>query len=296
MPKSHKPRSGSKQFIPHRRAKKKAGKIRAWPSSEGVLGFAGYKAGMIHYTYQDTNPKSAHKGKTLTAPGTVVEVPPLKVVGVKVYKKATHGYNSIGVAKNKGELEKLKGDLLRLLVQTQPALAGLPKKNGELFELPVGGDFESQLAIAKEKLGSELTLSDIFNDGDLVDVTSVTRGQGFQGPVKKFGLKVFREKMEKSYRKPGHIGSGMTPTRVPWYAPMGGKIGYHQRTELNKRIVSINNGLDKKEFPRYGLVGDNYLILSGSVPGPRKRLIRMKPAIRPPAKSRAKPEILQIVR
>jgi len=76
---------------------------------------------------------------------------------------------------------------------------------------------------------------------------------------------------------------------------MAGKIGYHQRTEINKMVLAINKGLDKKEFARYGMLGENYLILDGSIPGPRKRLIRVKPAMRPPAKSHGLPEILQIV-
>lgn len=295
MPRTHKPRAGSKQFIPHKRAKKETCKVRSWPSAEGIIGFAGYKAGMVHYLYKDTNPKSATKGKTLQAAGTVIEVPPMKVISVNVYKRHVHGYRSIGRAKTIGDLEKLKGDILRLVVETRPAKAGLSKKKPETFELALGGDYDAQLAIAKEKVGRDLLISDIFKDGDLLDVTSVTRGHGFEGPVKKFGLKVFREKMEKSYRKAGSIGTGMTPTRVPWYAPMGGKIGYHQRTELNKRVIAINTGLDKNEFPRYGLVSENYVILSGSVPGSRKRLIRMKPSIRPPVKSRSAPDILKIV-
>ncbi len=294
MPRTHKPRAGSRQFIPHKRAKSESCKVRSWPAGEGLLGFAGYKAGMVHFLYRDTDPNSASQGRSISAPATVIEVPPLKVVAVNLYKKKTHGYDSAGMIEEKKKLEKAEADKLTLLVETQPALAGLPKKKSERFEIPVGGDFSAQLEFAKEKLGEEITVADVFENGDYVDVTAVTKGKGFQGPVKKFGIKILREKTEKSYRHAGHIGGGLTPTKTPWYAPMGGKIGYNQRTELNKQIVAVNQGIEKKEFPHYGLLGEHYILLAGSVPGPRKRLIRMRPAIRPSEKKKL--EEIEVVR
>ena len=73
---------------------------------------------------------------------------------------------------------------------------------------------------------------------------------------------------------------------------MPGQMGYHQRTEYNKLILKISDNLDeinpKSGFKGYGLVRTKYILLDGSVPGPRKRLI----ILRKPKKERR--EVVQI--
>ncbi|MEM0330177.1 MAG: 50S ribosomal protein L3 [Archaeoglobaceae archaeon] len=63
-------------------------------------------------------------------------------------------------------------------------------------------------------------------------------------------------------------------------------MGFHQRLEFNKRIIKIgNNGEEitpKGGFPHYGVVRGNYVLISGTVPGTVKRLVRIRDAIRPP--------------
>jgi large subunit ribosomal protein L3 len=65
-------------------------------------------------------------------------------------------------------------------------------------------------------------------------------------------------------------------------------MGYHQRTEYNKRILKI--GIDGKEvtpkggFIKYGEVKGTYAIIDGSLPGPAKRLVRLRYPVRPPTK------------
>ncbi len=76
--------------------------------------------------------------------------------------------------------------------------------------------------------------------------------------------------------------------RVLYTVPRAGQMGYHQRTEFNKRIIKI--GKEGREvtpeggFLRYGLIRGPYVLLSGSVPGPAKRLIRLRYPARPPKK------------
>ena len=71
--------------------------------------------------------------------------------------------------------------------------------------------------------------------------------------------------------------------------PRAGQMGFHQRTEYNKRILKIGeNGSEitpEGGFPHYGVVRNEFVLVSGSVPGSVKRLIRMRDAIRPPAKT-----------
>ena len=75
-----------------------------------------------------------------------------------------------------------------------------------------------------------------------------------------------------------------SPGYVRPTVPQAGQMGYHQRTEYNKRVLKI--GKDGGEitpnggFLHYGVVKNSYLILHGSVPGPIKRLIRLRDATR----------------
>jgi large subunit ribosomal protein L3 len=66
--------------------------------------------------------------------------------------------------------------------------------------------------------------------------------------------------------------------------PKAGQMGYHKRTELNKMVMKIG---DKPEevnpscgFPQYGFVKNDYVVLKGSVPGPAKRLVKLRLAVR----------------
>jgi large subunit ribosomal protein L3 len=74
------------------------------------------------------------------------------------------------------------------------------------------------------------------------------------------------------------------PNWIQATVPQAGQVGYHQRTEYNKRVLKIG---DKGEeitpaggFPQYGVVKNSYVMLHGSIPGPAKRLVSMRDAIR----------------
>lgn len=79
---------------------------------------------------------------------------------------------------------------------------------------------------------------------------------------------------------------------------MPGQMGYHQRTEYNKRILKIGNNGDeitpKGGFLHYGVIRNNYVVLKGSVQGPAKRLIVLRRAIRPQEPLIKVPEITYI--
>ena len=132
-------------------------------------------------------------------------------------------------------------------------------------------------------LGKEIKPSDVFREGELVDVISITKGKGTAGPVKRFGVKIQTRKAQKKRRHVGSLGSER-PGKVLWTVPQAGQLGFFRRTEFNKRVLKI--GEDGKEitpkagFKRYGVVKSNYIIVEGSVPGPKKRLIMLRPAIR----------------
>ncbi|MFB6172125.1 MAG: 50S ribosomal protein L3, partial [Haloarculaceae archaeon] len=83
------------------------------------------------------------------------------------------------------------------------------------------------------------------------------------------------------------------PSRVRSTVPQQGQTGYHQRTELNKRVIAIDeDGVTPDGgFVNYGDVGGPYVLVKGSVPGPTKRLVRFRPAVRPSDSPRLDPEV-----
>ncbi len=298
MPTIRSPRRGSLQFWPRKKAKKIIPRIRSWAKSkEGkILGFLGYKAGMTHINMRD-NSESVNKGNMISVPVTVIECPPLRILGIRFYKKRDDVLNPLSMLlsskidkelarkiKIKKSQEPKEFDDLRLVVYSQPKLIGIGKKKPDLFELEISGDKETKLKIAKEYLDKEIKLNDVFNEGNFVDVHGVTTGKGFQGTVKRYGVIIRQHKSEKTKRGIGTLGA-WTPKRVSYTVPQPGKMGYHLRTEYNKWLLKTGDKPEeinpKGGFLHYGLIKNNYLLLKGSIPGPVKRPIILTEPIRP---------------
>lgn len=308
------PRRGSLAFSPRKRASSIIPRIRSWPDYEGepkLLGFAGYKAGMTHVIMIDDRKNSPTYGEEIVVPVTVIECPPMKVMGIRVYKNTPYGLQIAGevwtneldeylgrrlnLPKKSPDVDKLREieDIaeVRVITYTQPyKITGVPKKVPDVMEQKVGGsDINAVLDYAIEKLGKEVRISEVFQEGALIDVIAITKGKGFQGPVKRWGVITLDAKHARSskHRRVGTLGP-WTPHRVRWTVPQAGQMGFHQRTEYNKRIIKIGeNGEEitpKGGFVHYGVIRSDYVLVSGSVPGPVKRLIRMRDAIRPPQK------------
>ncbi|MCD6402873.1 MAG: 50S ribosomal protein L3 [Candidatus Aenigmarchaeota archaeon] len=325
MVRESKPRAGSLAFYPRKRARRIYPRVTSWPSSEKVkvLGFAGYKVGMGQAKILDTEKNSPTYGQEIVVPVTILEIPPLKVVGIRAYEITPQGLKILGevwdpkvkedkyvkrkvkvgrvdfeknVKKIEESLERVSS--VRLIVATQPHKAGIGKKTPEIFEIEVGGDAKEAWNFAREKLGKELSADEVFQNGELVDVIAVTKGKGTQGPVKRFGVKIQTRKAKKKRRHVGSLGSE-TPQRVLWTVPQAGQMGFQTRTELNKRILKIGSDIEnvipKGGFIRYGVLKSAYLLLEGSVPGPKKRLIRLRKAIRPTGPLTIPVEIREVI-
>ena len=309
-------------YYPRVRAKKIGADIRSWPEIEGnakIQAFAGYKVGMTHIQMTDYRKTSVTAGKTIMAPVTVVEVPPLKVISVRYYEDGDNGlkifaekkadnidkevFKRIPEIKNKNSREIELKDVsdVRLLVHTNPGLvSGIPSKTPEIFEIRVGGStMEDRIKLAEEKLGKELYFTDFTSDGSFVDTISVTKGKGFQGVVKRFGVKLLPKKNRKHRRMIGTLG----PWHPDWVrntVPQAGQVGLHQRTLHNIRVVKygkkedINDINVKGGFLNYGLVKNDYVLLYGSVSGPAKRLIKLRDPARQKVVNAEKVEITYI--
>ncbi|MFX0017676.1 MAG: 50S ribosomal protein L3 [Promethearchaeota archaeon] len=313
--KKHAPRHGSLAFLPRKRASNIKGRIRNWldkPESLNFLGFAGFKAGMTHITYIEDQKNSPYFGKELMKPVTVIEIPPLILVGIRIYNEDEYGKYVIGELYAKEINQYLKRKIntpdfenydfkrvkkkltenineyseIRGIFQTQPHLTSLPRKKPDIIEIKLNsiGDPNKEFKFATSNLGNEIRARDVLEEGELIDVIAVTKGKGFQGPVKRFGIKILTRKNSKIRRAVACIGP-WHPARVLYTVPRAGQLGYHQRTEYHKRIMLIGENEEeinpKGGYIRYGKVKGDYLLLLGSIPGPKKRLIRIRKTIRP---------------
>jgi large subunit ribosomal protein L3 len=254
--------------------------------------------------------RSPNYGKEIMRPATIIETPPMLVCAVRAYTKNAYGLQTIAEAWMKDppeELERVftlpenfnaeenlkkieenleKATKIRVIAITQPKQTGVPKKKPDVAEIEIGGgSIQQQFEYAKNLLGKTVNPAEIFKEGQYIDVIAVSTGKGFQGPVKRWGVTVLQHKGRKTKRGIATLGP-WNPHHVMYSVPRAGQMGFHQRTEYNKRILKI--GKDGKEvtpkggFIRYGIVRGPYILLDGSVPGPEKRPIKLRYPARPP--------------
>ena len=298
---AYSPRKRSESQIPH---------FSGWPDIQDgprLQGFAGYKAGMTHALMVDYRPTSTTTGQEVQVPVTVIEVPPMRVAAVRLYERTHDGHQvaqeiwadkldkelarAFPIPKSKkskgGEVEVdvSKIDEVRVIMYTQPSMVtGIPKKEPEIMENRIGGGtIEARLKYAVDLLGKEIKITDFTKEGAMLDVAAVTKGKGWQGFIKRFGIKLSSHKNSKHRRMIGTLGP-KRPGYVRWTVPQAGQVGFHQRTEHNKRVLKIGqNGADvtpKGGFLHYGIVRNDYVVIHGTVPGITKRVVRLREPVR----------------
>ncbi|MCL7397200.1 MAG: 50S ribosomal protein L3 [Thaumarchaeota archaeon] len=316
------PRRSSLAYLPRGRASRIVPRVKYWPPYDGeprLLGFIGYKAGHTTIYYIDNTPNSPTLGLEVAKVGTVIATPPVIIAGIVGYTEengALKEYTRVWASNIPGEikrniptwrpnekekLEKLKNSIdklreVRVIALARPKLAGLPKKKVDLIEIKVGGPIDKALEYAINKLGKEVRISEVFNNGEYVDVIAVSRGKGFEGVVGRHKVKIQPRKKRKTRREVGAIG-GRSPAYVTYTVPRAGQLGYHRRTEFNKRILLMaENGLEytpKGGFPHFGVVKTEAIVVEGTVPGVPKRAIVLRAPARPPRLHEA-PQIIMV--
>ncbi len=307
---------GSLAYSPRKRAKSPVPRYHAWPAYEGapqLQGFAGYKVGMTHLVMVDDHVKSPTEGRDIMVPVTVIEVPDMRVAAVRVYVHDTYGDHAltdlfadsfdaelsrrIPLPKNYNRSEaeaKIRAaieagevvDVFCLTYARPVSLTGVPSKVPDLMETRVGGgSIAERFDYAVGMMGKEFAAKDLFEVGQYTDITAITKGKGTQGPVKRWGVHLRKRKHSRG-KKERHVGTlgPWNPHHVRWQVPLMGQMGYHQRTEFNKRLIKFGeSGADINPdggFLHYGEVRGQYILIKGSVPGPIKRLVRIRHAIR----------------
>jgi large subunit ribosomal protein L3 len=321
------PRRGSMAYYPRVRAKSMEARIRSWPKNNSeqpkILVHCGFKAGCVQIVTIDDRDKTPNAGKQLVSLGTVLVTPPISILGIRGYSKDHYGLHAefdvyanefpkniakeISLKNKEGVMEEVEKNLGKIkeifaIVAVSPRAAGLEQKKPYIFEASVsGGDTKKQFAYVKELLGKEIKIDQIFETGAIIDVASITKGKGWQGVIQRFGAKKKQHKSRKTVRELGSLGA-ISPSNVMYTVPRAGQMGFHQRTEYDKRIMIVGNTEDNRikinpdgGYKHFGLVKGDFIILKGSVPGTYRRLIKLRSQIRNVPLKITKPNILEVV-
>merc|ERR1712159_265404 len=285
--KFERPRHGSLGFLPKKRCTKSKGKIKSFPLDQPeakphLTAFMGYKAGCTHITRDVDKPGSkAHKKEVVEAV-TIIEAPPIVVVGMVGYLETPRGLKSLctvwaqhlsneckrrfyknwGASKNKKafskyvkkyeegtgidkEVERIQKycPILRVLCHTQISKMNFRQKKAHICEIQVnGGSMADKIAFAKDLFEKKVAIDEVFEQNEMIDTIAITKGKGFEGVVTRWGVTKLPRKTHKCLRKVACIGS-WHPSRVKFTVARAGQNGYHHRTEINKKVYKIGSGV-----------------------------------------------------
>jgi large subunit ribosomal protein L3e len=186
--------------------------------------------------------------------------------------------------------------VVRAIIHTQTSLLNFSQKKAHIMEVQInGGTVAEKVAWATERFEQQISVHDVFTEGEMIDTIGVNKGKGFAGVTKRWGTRKLQRKTRRGCRKVACIGA-WHPARVRFQVPRAGQMGYHHRTETNKRIYRIGKADDPKSasttnditekkitpmggFPHYGVVNSDFLMLKGCILGAKKRVITLRKSL-----------------
>tara|TARA_B100000700_G_scaffold110755_1_gene124783 strand:+ start:464 stop:1117 length:654 start_codon:yes stop_codon:yes gene_type:complete len=215
-----------------------------------MAGIIGKKIGMTQFF--DENGQSI--------PCTMIEAGPCVVTQVKNIEKDGYeavqlGFDDKKSTKNKqteiGHVKKSKTDVKKIYVEFKPNFTETNQETGETSQIEL-------------QLGDIINVN-LFNKGEYVDVTSNSKGKGFQGVVKRHGFKGVGDATHGQHnrmRAPGSIGAASYPARVFKGMRMAGRMGGKKVKIKNLEVLQI-------------IADKNVIVLKGSVPGPNNSYLNI---------------------
>ncbi|MEZ4819143.1 MAG: 50S ribosomal protein L3 [Bdellovibrionota bacterium] len=208
-----------------------------------ALGILGLKKGMTQYNHED-------KGRIAV---TLVEAGPCVVLQKKTVE--TDGYTAVKLAF--GE-KKIKNTSKAMKTVFEKA-GSTPKRYIREFRLENAADLE------KFEVGKPVQITDIFEEGQIIDVSGTSKGRGFTGVVKRWGFagQIRTHGTHEFFRHGGSIGQCAWPGKVDKNKKMPGQYGNKRITTTNLRVVKI--------LPEH-----NALLVSGCVPGSKNGLLELR--------------------
>jgi len=195
-------------------------------------------------------------------------------------------------------------DYVRVILHTIPPKA-LDRKKAHVIESQVAGGAsnDERLSFAKSLLDTTVPITAFCAANETIDLAGVTKGKGFQGPVKRFGVRVLPKKSRKGHRRVGCIGP-WHPSNVSYAVARAGQMGKVHRTEVNKMVLSVGKSSAASiegnastsfdptvkhitplgGFKNYGEVENDFIMVKGSVAGPSKGCIALRKSVNDPYK------------
>jgi len=285
------PRHGNLGFRPRKRAARHRGRVKSFPRDNQtkpchLTAFLGFKAGMTHVVRDLERPGSKLHKKEIVEAVTIIETPPIVIVGVVGYIETPQGLRSLTTvwaehlstelkrrfyknwykSKKKAftkyakkyldgkkaiqrDLERIKKycSVVRVIAHTQMRKARVGQKKAHLMEIQVnGGTVSQKVNWAVEHFEKEIDIFSVFSQDEMIDIIGVTKGKGFEGVTKRWGTRKLPRKTHKGLRKVACIGA-WHPARVSTAVPRAGQLGYYHRTEMNKKIYRIGKGVHTAE-------------------------------------------------
>jgi len=346
------PRHGSLGFLPKKRCRRGKGKVKHFPRDDKskpphLTAFMAYKAGMTHVLRDVDKPGSKlHKKETCEAV-TILEAPPMVVVGIVGYVKTATGKRTYGTvwaehlneevkrkfyknwykSKKKAftnyakkfadkktidaQLEGMKKNctVIRVLAHTSVRKAKTGQKKAHLMEIQVnGGEVAQKVDFAYNLFEKTVTVDAVFKKDEMIDTIAITKGHGTQGVVTRWGVSRLPRKTHRGLRKVACIGS-WHPSRVMYTVARAGQMGYHHRTEMNKKVYRIGKVGDATHkgatsfdntdkgitplggFSHYGNITEDFVMVKGSVAGTIKRCVTLRQSVFPQTSRKAVEDI-----
>lgn len=188
-------------------------------------------------------------------PVSVIEAGPIVVIQKKTVE--TDGYNAVQIGFAKVEEKKLRN-------VNKPKKGHFEKGNVEVHKFIKEFRVEN---IDEFEIGQELK-ADVFAEGDMIDVTGTSKGKGTAGVIKRHGFSRGRETHgSKMHRSAGGMGASAYPGKVFKNHRMSGKMGNKRVTVQNLEVIRVD-------------AENNYLLVKGAVPGPKKGLLYIKKTVK----------------
>merc|ERR1711933_395269 len=210
------------------------------------------------------------------------------------------------------EIERAKKycQVVRAICHTQVSKVKIGQKKAHIKEIQVnGGTVAEKVDFVKGLFEQGVKIADVFSQNEMIDCLGVTKGKGVQGVVTRWGVSRLVRKSHRGLRKVACIGS-WHPARVQWQVPRAGQMGYHHRTEINKKIYRIGKNVKEDAngamteadltekgitpmggFAHFGEVTQDWVMVKGTVMGPKKRIITLRKSLLPQVSRKATEKI-----
>jgi len=333
-------------FYPKKRSRRHRGRVKSFPKDDRkkpvhLTTFLGYKAGMTHIVREVDRPGSKVNKKEIVEAVTIIETPPMVIVGIVGYIETPAGLKALKTVwaehmseeckrrfyknwykskrkafsksskKWKDELGRKMIDkdlaamaryckIIRVIGHTQMRLMKQRQKKAHIMEIQInGGSIKEKVEWARSHLEKQVPIGEVFAQDEMIDIIGISKGKGYKGVTARWHTKKLPRKTHKGLRKVACIGA-WHPSRVSFTVARAGQMGYHHRTEINKKIYRIGRGIHTKDgkviknnastdydltdktitpmggFPHYGEIRNDYVMLKGCCVGTRRRVLTLR--------------------